>query len=355
MTNFLDYLPIFVSCSISFSSDWHFYNSGTSWSEEIMRDPLKRVEMKKRQIDTMKSKYPDIFEGYSAKNVDPALGFGVATVPSFFGAKIRFSDTMDPIALPIYEQKLNGDPFNLKVPDLDTEMRFLFEEIDILQEAGYKKAQIGMPDMQGPLNIAMRLIGDKKMISFIARPNKEKEVRHILNITKETYILSIKKLRKELGKPENGQISVSGCTHYYISPKNWINYINPIVHDLEAHFGDLRLHHCGEANHERIDAYSQVRFREVEFGFGTDIKYVREKFVHPKLGPIHISCRISPFRMLNQTAEAIKKDAEYLLSAGKGGPMSISVVGVPYNTPDENIYALWNTVQHFNEEKANEE
>jgi uroporphyrinogen-III decarboxylase len=262
---------------------------------------------------------------------------------------------MDPIALPIYETLLNNDPFNLRVPDLDTEMRFLFEEIDLLLDAGFKKTQIGLPDMQGPLNIAMRLIGDKKMISLIARPNKEKEVRHILNVTKDTYIQSIKALRRALGKPENGHISVSGCTHYYIAPKHWLIYIKPIMHELETHFGDLRLHHCGEANHERLDAYNQVQFREVEFGFGTDIKYAREKYIHPKLGPIHISCRISPYRMLNQTSEIIKQDVEYLLSAGRGGPMNISVVGAPYNTPDENIYALWNTVQKYNIEKAENE
>lgn len=320
-----------------------------------MRNPLKRLEMKKQQIKTMKKKYPDIFEDIKEDNAEPSLGFGVATVPSFFGAKVKFSEMMDPIALPIFEEILNNDPMNLRVPDLDNSMQFLFEEIDILQEAGFKKTQIGLPDMQGPLNIAMRLIGDKRMISFIARPNKEKEVRHILEITKETYIQSVKTLRKALDKPENAHISISGCTYYYISPKQWLKYIKPVLHELETHFGDLRLHHCGEANHERIDAYSQVRFREVEFGFGTDIKYVREKFIHPKLGPVHISCRISPYRMLNQKAQQIKNDVEYLLDAGKGGPMNIAVVGTPLNTPDENIHALWNTVQEYNKRKAEDE
>ncbi len=311
--------------------------------------------MKKRQIKTMKFRYPDIFKEMQEEKAEPSLGFGVATVPSFFGAKIRFSETMDPIALPIFEDILNSDPMHLKIPDLDSSMQFLYEEIEMLQDAGFKKSQIGLPDMQGPLNIAMRLIGDNKMISLIARPNKEKEVKHILNVTKETYIHSVKKLRKALGKPENAHISVSGCTYYYISPNQWLKYIKPNLHELETHFGDLRLHHCGEANHERIDAYSQIQFREAEFGFGTDIRHVREKFIHPKIGPVHISCRISPYRMLNQPAEQIKKDVEYLLDAGKGGPMSISVVGIPLNTSDENIYALWNTVQNYNKRKAENE
>ena len=58
--------------------------------------------------------------------------------------------------------------------------------------------------------------------------------------------------------------------------------------------------------------------------------------------------------MLNQHAEQITRDVEWIIDQAKGGPMSINVVSLAKDTPEENLWALWNAVQTYNKKKEEE-
>jgi hypothetical protein len=220
---------------------------------------------------------------------------------------------------------------------------------------GFSRAQIGFPNLQGPLNIAFESLGDNQMMKLLARKSKEDEARHILEVTSDTFLETHKALRKELKRSSRGGWTTAGCTYVYLSPRTFRKFVAPIIHKCAKELGPVGLHHCGVANHDQLDAYAEIEFTGVEFGFGTDIHYARRKFINEKLGPLNVSCRISPYRMLNQPAEQIKKDVEWLVENGKGGPQSIHVVGCPHGTTDENVYALWNSIEDHNKRKAEEE
>jgi uroporphyrinogen-III decarboxylase len=59
--------------------------------------------------------------------------------------------------------------------------------------------------------------------------------------------------------------------------------------------------------------------------------------------------------MLNQPAEQITKDVNWIIENAKGGPVSINVVGVPKDTPNENIYAMRDAVEAYNKKKEEED
>ena len=250
--------------------------------------------------------------------------------------------------------KPGDNPMDLKVPNLQDSMQWLLEEVDTLVEQGHEKKTIGLPDLQGPLNVAMKLVGDNQMLSLIARRSKAEVVEHILEVAADAYIEIYQTLRKATGRDPISNFSVSGCTYYYISPKQWTKFILPVVKKCEALGNGIRLHHCGEADSGRIDAYSKYPWNAVEFGFGSDLALARKVFDHPKLGALEMSCRMSPYRMLNQSADQITSDIEGIISQVKGGPASINCVGVPYGTPEENLWALWNAVDAYNKAKEAE-
>lgn len=349
----IDFLPLFIPCGMSFSSDWYYHNVDTKFSEEIMMDPLKRLDMEEKQGRFIREKYPTFFGHKGEYKAHPSIGIGVATVPKCWGCQVKFLDHMNPVALPLV--KPEQDPSILKEPNLKDTAQWLLEEIDVFIEHGFDKRAIGLPDLQGPLNVATKLVGDDRMLGLIARKNKADLVHEILEKTSNTYIEIYQLLREATGKPKKGDFSVSGCTHYYLSPSQWTKFILPIVKKCEALGDRIRLHHCGLATTEKIETYAQYPFKSVEFGFGSDLKRARDLFIHPKLGPVDISCRVSPYRMLNQPAEQIKADIKWIIENAKGGPMSINCVGVPWQTPEANLWALWNSVEEYNKSKEDED
>ncbi len=348
----LDYLPLHIQAGFSFASDWFYNNCGTPWDEATMRDPVQRQAMQEKQAHFIRQKYPAFF-GQDAPEIHPrpSLGIGVATLPSLFGCPVRFTPHMNPIALPLIDPAT--DPMTLKPPNLDNMLQWLYHEVDVYVDAGWKKQEIGLPDLQGPLNIAMRVIGDKRMLGLIARKSQGEVVRHVLAITSDAFIDVYRALRKATNKPLVSNLTIAGCSYMYLGPSHWTEFCLPVVKKCEV-LGNIGLHHCGEASSEKIEAYAHYPWTSVELGFGSDLKRARQLFIHPKLGPVPFSCRVSPYRMLNQPAEQIRKDVEWICENAKGGPVSINVVGVPLGTPVENLWVMYNAVQAYNKQKEAE-
>lgn len=345
-------MPLYVSCSISFSSAWYHHHAGSRYTEDILGDPVARYEQSKREWECRINKYPEFFEREKDSPPRPYLGIGVPTNPKIFGCKVKFREHMDAHALPLL--KPDDDPKSLKLPDVQEGMNWVYEEIDTLLDAGWKRKELGLPDLQGPLNTSMKLVGDQRMLRLIASKKRAGDVRHVLEVASDLYIEVHQSLRKATERAVDGGFTASGCTYFYISPKHFENFIIPIVKKCEV-LGEAGLHHCGEAPTEKIEAYAKYPWRNVTFGFGSDLKLARKLMIHPKLGPIQFGCRISPFRMLNQPAEQITKDVEWILENVKGGPAGIHLVGCPNGTPEENLWALWNAVKAYNDKKAEEE
>ncbi|MFX0099795.1 MAG: uroporphyrinogen decarboxylase family protein [Candidatus Hodarchaeota archaeon] len=355
----LDFIPLYIPHGISFSSDWYYYNAGTDMSEETMKDPAKRLENAIKNMRYREERYPEIFmpdgKPRSEQSCNPGLGHGVTTVASMLGANVKYVPHLDPQSVPSVDVFKIDPVKDFKVPDIQDAMEPIFKEIDMILDMGFSKSQIGFPNLQGPLNIAFETLGDNQMMKLLVNKKKEEQVKHILEVTSDTFLEAHKALRKELKRSSRGGWTTAGCTYVYLSPRTFRKFVVPIIEKCAKELGPVGLHHCGVANHDQLDAYSEVDFTGVEFGFGTDIHHARVNFLNNERGLINISCRMSPYRMLNQSAEQIKKDIEWLIEVGKGGPQSINVVGCPHGTPDENVFAYWNTIEEYNHRKEEEE
>ncbi|GAB4312352.1 MAG: hypothetical protein Kow0069_13110 [Promethearchaeota archaeon] len=376
----LDDLPLFVPASFSFASDWFHHHAGSTYEESLMRDPVARNAQSAREGRFVRRRYPELFrpasfdasagaeggtgageggsgelaDGDDARPGSASLGMGVVTLPTAFGARVRFQAHMDPQVLPVVPE--GSDPASvLRVPDMEEGLRWVFEEIDALVDAGYEKGRIAMPNLQGPLNVATVLVGDRRMLSLVARRKKADVVDRVLDVTTEAFVDATKALRRALGRSTRGPFTVAGCTHYYLSPRSWTRFVLPRVRRMvEELGGPARLHHCGEANEQKVETYAQFPWASVELGFGSALRRARELFVSPRYGPLNLSCRVSPYRLLNQPAAQVRRDVEWILSEVRGGPANVSVVGVPLGTPDGNLRAMRAAVDAYNERKAAE-
>jgi uroporphyrinogen-III decarboxylase len=348
----IPFLPLHISCGISFASDWLYHNAGLTFDEKTMRDPLARIEHGKKERQHLHEKYPSFYPSPPEQKGSPGLGIGVATLPMILGCKVRFTDHMDPIALPAISP--DADPMQLKMPDLDDAMQWLYQELDTLVDHGYPKQSIGLPNLQGPLNVAFRVLGDTRLLGLIGRPSKAAVAHHALDVITDTFIEVTRRLRKATGHPLKSNFSMAGCTYYYLSPKQWQQFEVPVLEKCTV-LGEMGLHHCGLATSEMLGMYATWPWNSVEWGFGTDLAHARQLFVSKKIGPLPFSCRISPYRMLNQPASQITADVNHVIETVVGGPARIAVVGTPWKTPDANIHAMKHAVDAYNRKKAEEE
>ncbi len=348
----LDFMPLSVSLSISFSSDYYHAHAGSRFTEDVLAHPLARYEQKVRQWEYRKATFPEMFGNEGRPN--PDLGIGVPTNPRIFGCQVRYREHMDAHALPLLRP--DEDPATLKLPDIQHNMQWLYDEIDVLVDHGWNKHEIGLPDLQGPLNMLFRVVGDTRMLSLLARNSKAEVVHHLLDLASDLYIEVHLSLRKATGRPMKTGFTASGCTYYYLSPAQFTTFILPVIAKCEGKLGEhVGLHHCGEASTDKIEAYARYPWRSATFGFGSDLRRARELMVHPRLGPIELQCRVSPYRMLNQPAPRIREDIEWITAQVRGGPASIHLVGCPNDTPVENIHALREAVLVYNTAREREE
>ena len=47
----LDFLPMYIRCSMSFSSSWLMHHVGIRYTKETLDDPLARLQMTQKQED----------------------------------------------------------------------------------------------------------------------------------------------------------------------------------------------------------------------------------------------------------------------------------------------------------------
>lgn len=337
-----------VMANTEFSSRWLAKNVGWTFKREIYEDPSKRVKLKKKYHEVLNEMFPEIYPTTPTKITIILGGPGITTMSMLFGCEIKYNKEIEPWAIPIIPNKI--EPLHLKMPNINDGFLYLAEQFDKIREIYGRKVKIIEPDLQGPLNIAYELCGDK-IFHYIGIKSKKHIGRHILKVVTDTYIEAHKWIRRLLKKKARKAFIVSECTSYFISPQTFEEF--NLIYDTQAakELGPIFVHSCGETSNEKIDLFTKLpEFVGAELGFGTDLKYARTIFKNENSNPL-IYARIDPRRILNESFQQIREDVNWILKTAQGGPLTISCVGVPYGTPRKNIYTFHETCWKYNEQK----
>jgi len=117
---------------------------------------------------------------------------------------------------------------------------------------------------------------------------------------------------------------------------------------MAARLQPFGIHHCGDNLQRYVSAYAELPLRFVDVGWGSDVAGCREA-----LPGVFLNLRLSPVRMLNCTAAEIAADTESLLhAAGKLDNIGVCCINMDYGTPDENIMAMAEVVEHYRSQVA---
>jgi hypothetical protein len=245
-TVLLDFMPLNISISFSFSANWYFKQSSgkISYTKAVLLDdPVQKSANDLAGVRLRHAFLPEMFKA-PGETTRPSvnLGIGLATIPHFLsGAPALYFPYQEPWTDTLV--KPGDNPLDVVKALDENHIESLYlplacQKDALLQQYTAKEVNIGPPDQQGPMNLLFKLVGERIYHYML----KKKPIAHQLfeNIT-HTYIHSHQYFKKLLHGMKPGQkmaFHVAECCSYLESPALVEEY--NLKYDTE----------CGEAHEQ---------------------------------------------------------------------------------------------------------
>lgn len=339
-----------IPVELVFNPNWWFHHYGISFDEPFYFDKETRIQsdlvMRRAMYERFGLDEPDPQPRPIIGSMHVAGGF---VMPALFGVEIRFARNEAPWPVPANLSK--EDILALRVPNIETTwpMDRLIADMDALEdEFGYV---VGDFDTDGLLNTALHLRGQQLFIDFFEDPDL---VHHLFAMLAETYVRVANYVKSRTGTcavaTNRSILHVdpkiylhSNCSVQMVSPATYEKFLLPYEQYLAERLQPYGIHHCGNNLHAFAEVYSRVPAVFFDVGWGSDVAKCREAFPDAFL-----NLRLSPARMLQQTADEVRRDTEQLLlAAGSLDQVGVCCINMDYGTPDENVWAMLEVVERF--------
>lgn len=334
------HLPV----EIVFNPNWWFRNYGIAFDETFYFDRQTRI---RNDVTMRRVMYERFGIGEPEPRPRPIVGSmhvaGGFLLPALFGVEIHFDASQAPWPVPA---NLGVDAIlALRPPDFRTAwpMKQWIAQMDVLErEFG---SVIGDFDTDGILNTALQIRGQDLYTDMLENPEM---VQHLFSVVGETqaevagYVASrtgtsSASTNRSILNVDPGTYLHSNCSVCIISPRLYIEALLPHERRLAERLQPYGIHHCGDNLHRFAAAYAQLPVSFLDVGWGSDVAQCREAFPDAFL-----NLRLSPVRMLQLTADEIRRDVEQLIrAAGSAGRIGICSINMDHGTPDENVRAVF--------------
>jgi hypothetical protein len=335
-----------VPGSVIFNPNWWFRNYGISFGREFYLDAGTRisndVRMRRALYDRfgLGAPYPESRPVIGSRHV--AGGF---VVPALLGAEIRFARDQAP--WPVPRNLGREEALALRKPPVAETwpMSALLADMDLLERRFGRV--IGDLNTDGVLNTALVLRGQELFLDMLEAPEA---ADHLFRLVAETQAEVACLIRSRTGTTSvstnrcilhaDAEIYLhSNCSVQMIAPRLYRERLLPFERELAGRLAPYGIHHCGNNLHLFTEAYSEVPCAFVDVGWGSDVARCSRAFPDAFL-----NLRLSPVRMLHETAEQIRRDAEDLLCrSGRTANVGLCCINMDYGTPDENVKAMLET------------
>lgn len=294
--------------------------------------------------------------GYSQKNPGPepvigpihlAAGFMISAI---WGCDIIYYPDASP---QVTARKMTIEQLDaLQEPDPTTckEFAALVKMIETLKRRfGYVKGDIGWHSLQ---NLALDLVGENIFMAYLDQPETVKRIYTKLNHSVIEIVNYIRRLTDTSSISVNRSILNvdsainlnSNCSIQMISNDQYEHFILPHEIELSKKLQPYGVHHCGNNMHTVAEGYSKIPdccFFDV--GWGADVAHCRQL-----LPDAFFNIRLSPVKIKECTAQEVERDIANLFKhVGKLNNVGICCINMDYGTPDENVAAIFETLQKY--------
>jgi uroporphyrinogen-III decarboxylase len=344
-----EYLPI----ELVFNPNWWHQTADIPFDRSFYFDPETRIRNDVIMRRVLGERFGEIGLGDPDPQPRPIIGSqhvaGGFVIPALLGAEIRFEKDAAPQPLPM---EMDVEQIEALVkPDFHTTwpMNEFIQQMDALEaEWGYL---VGGMNTDGLLNAAYHLYGQDLFLDFYEAPDR---VRRLLDVIGELIVDVALYQRQRTG---DCSISVNrmvehldpqlflhaNCSVQMISPQSYREVHLVTEKRMAERIQPYGIHHCGDNLHLMAPLYAELPLAMVDVGWGSDVAAVREA-----LPDTFLNLRLNPVRMLQVTPQEIASDTEGLLrAAGSLENVGVCCINMDYETPDQNIFAMYQVVERF--------
>ncbi len=332
-----------VPATVVFCPNWWFRNCGISFESPFYLDRQTRI---RNDVVMRRALYERFGLGEPDPKPRPVIGSrhvaGGFVVPALFGVEIRFAENQAP--WPVALNLTRGEIAALKKPSLDDTwpMDALLRDMDALErEFGFV---IGDLNTGGVLDTALLLRGQNLFLDMLEAPDiaqhifgvvAEAQAEVALFIRSRTGTNSVSTNRSILHSDPATYLH-SNCSVQMISPRLYRSCLLRWEEYLAGRLAPYGIHHCGDNLHLFAESYAETCCSFVDVGWGSDVARCRKA-----LPNAFLNLRLSPVRVLRESADQIRRDAERLLeAAGADARAGLCCINIDYGTPDENVRAM---------------
>jgi len=187
--------------------------------------------------------------------------YGTAVLPSALGVGVRFQKGMDPAAeAPVIETPADARKLELPDPEKDGLLPSVLAAIDYFR--ANTDAPVCATDTQGPLNIALTLVGTDRL--FLWMYDDPPAVHQVMDFCTEALIRWVEVQKQHAGQPRDGGayphaiflppgfggVAFSDDDLSQISADHYREFVVPYNARLLEAFDGGTLHFCGSARHQ---------------------------------------------------------------------------------------------------------
>jgi hypothetical protein len=344
----------FLPIEVVFHPSWWNQHYGIEFDEGFFYDPVRRVETEQRMRGILHERFGDLGLGEANPAPRPVIGavnLAAGYLPSAaLGCELKYFKDASVEVIPA---NLSDDQIQaLEVPDLEMNPEFqkLIRLMDAL-EAKYGCLE-GDVNWEGVQNVALNLRGQQLFMDYFENPAL---ARRVLDVAERTLSATAAYVRKRTGTnsisvnrivgPVDSRISLhSNCTVTMVSADTYREFLLGYDQKLAADLWPYGIHYCGKdmqkVRHEFAKVDGAVLF---DVGWGSDIAACRAA-----LPEAMFSLRMNPVRVSTMSREQVVADVEKLLK--EAGPLeqaAVCCVNMDQNTPDENVRAIFETVEKY--------
>ena len=345
---------VFLPVEVVFHPHWWYANYAFDFSEAFFYDPQARVAGEQRMRQILWERFGDLGMGERDSVPRPvvgpvhnALGY---VVPALLGCEIEFCPDASPQV--ITANMSDEQVLALEVPDIETTspMAEIIHMMDTLEERfGYLEGDI---NWEGVQNVALYLRGNDLFVDYYQNPRLAHRLLDVVARTcwevaryvrSRTETTSITVNRSVAGVDPRINLH-SNCSVTMVSNETYEEYLLPYEKFLATRLQPYGIHHCGNNMEHVLDGFAKVH--ECQFfdvGWGSDVTLCREAL--PKAW---FNLRMDPVKLQTCSPAEVRADVERLLA--EAGPLelaSVCCINIDDGTPDENVRAIYETVEQY--------
>jgi hypothetical protein len=343
----------FLPVELVFNPNWWNKTAGICFDQSFYLDTQVRIQNDISMRHVLYQRFGSLGLGEAEPQARPLIGSahvaGGFFIPALLGAEIIFTPDAAPQPLP---RKLSSTEIEtFTIPDFRQTwpMSVLIAQMDALEaEWGYL---VGDVNTDGLLNAAYHLYGADLFADFELAPLRVSRlleqiadlIADVAGYVRQRTGSSSISVNRMVERVDRGLFLHANCSVLMISPRSYRSMQLPIEKQMAARLQPFGIHHCGDNLQRYASAYAELPLAFVDVGWGSDVAACRQA-----LPQTFFNLRLSPVRMLNCSPQEIAADTQALLQAA--GPLELAgvcCINIDYNTPDANLFAMYEVVEKY--------